>query len=61
MHPNLAIMNPNHRIHLCLAKMSDTGAEQRFIQEAFDTNWVAPLGPNVDAFLEDWLDALSIL
>ncbi|MEW5739571.1 MAG: aminotransferase class I/II-fold pyridoxal phosphate-dependent enzyme [Myxococcota bacterium] len=24
--------------------------EQRFVQEAFDTNWVAPLGPNVDAF-----------
>lgn len=46
-------MNPNHRIHLCLAKMSDTGAEQRFIQEAFDTNWVAPLGPNVDAFEKD--------
>ena len=46
-------MNPNHRIHLCLAKMSDTGAEQRYIQEAFDTNWVAPLGPNVDAFEKD--------
>lgn len=26
------------------------GEEQRFIQEAFDTNWVAPLGKNVDAF-----------
>ncbi|WP_149277170.1 DegT/DnrJ/EryC1/StrS family aminotransferase [Pareuzebyella sediminis] len=26
------------------------GAEQRFVQEAFDTNWVAPLGPNVDNF-----------
>ena len=26
------------------------GDEQRFVQEAFDTNWVAPLGPNVDAF-----------
>jgi pyridoxal phosphate-dependent aminotransferase EpsN len=24
--------------------------EQKFVQEAFDTNWVAPLGPNVDAF-----------
>ncbi len=34
------------------------GAEQRFIHEAFDTNWVVPLGPNVDGFerdLEDWL------
>ena len=43
-------MKVNHRIHLCLAKMSDTGAEQKYIQEAFDSNWVAPLGPNVDEF-----------
>ncbi|MBR3388596.1 MAG: aminotransferase class I/II-fold pyridoxal phosphate-dependent enzyme [Bacteroidales bacterium] len=56
-------MNPNHRIHLCLAKMSDTGAEQRFIQEAFDANWVAPLGPNVDAFeksLEDYFNTSNL-
>ena len=26
------------------------GDEQRFVQEAFDTNWIAPLGPNVNAF-----------
>lgn len=45
-------MKVNHRIHLCLAKMSDNGMEQKYIQEAFDTNWVAPLGPNVDAFEE---------
>ena len=43
-------MKTNHRIHLCLAKMSDNGMEQKYIQEAFDSNWVAPLGPNVDAF-----------
>lgn len=36
------------RIYLCLAHMS--GNEQRFIQEAFDTNWVVPLGPNVNEF-----------
>ncbi len=41
------------RIHLCLAHMSPTGAEQHYIQEAFNTNWIAPLGPNVDAFEED--------
>ncbi|MBO2525306.1 MAG: pyridoxal phosphate-dependent aminotransferase [Bacteroidetes bacterium] len=46
-------MKTNHRIHLCLAKMSDNGMEQRYIQEAFQTNWVAPLGPNVDAFEKD--------
>ena len=39
------------RIYLCLAHMS--GQEQRYIQEAFDTNWVVPLGPNVNAFEED--------
>ena len=41
----------NKRIYLCLAHMS--GQEMRFIQEAFDTNWVVPLGPNVNAFEED--------
>jgi dTDP-4-amino-4,6-dideoxygalactose transaminase len=46
-------MTERKRIHLCLAKMSDTGAEQRYIQEAFETHWVAPLGPNVDAFEAD--------
>ena len=49
---------PNKRIYLCLAKMSPSCAEQRYIQEAFDTNWVAPLGPNVDAFekaLEEYI------
>ena len=39
------------RIYLCLAHMS--GREQAFIQEAFDTNWVVPLGPNVNGFEED--------
>ena len=39
------------RIYLCLAHMS--GKEQKFIQEAFDTNWVVPLGPNVNGFEED--------
>lgn len=41
------------RIYLCLAHMSDDGAEQRFIKEAFDTNWVVPLGPNVNGFEDD--------
>lgn len=38
------------RIYLCLAHMS--GKEQDFIKEAFETNWVVPLGPNVNAFEE---------
>lgn len=41
----------NKRIYLCLAHMS--GNEMKYIQEAFDTNWVVPLGPNVNAFEED--------
>lgn len=41
----------NKRIYLCLAHMS--GNEMKYIQEAFDTNWVVPLGPNVNGFEQD--------
>ena len=41
------------RIYLCLAHMSDEGIEQKYIKEAFDTNWVVPLGPNVNGFEKD--------
>ena len=44
------------RIWLSLAHMS--GREQEFIQEAFDTNWVVPLGPNVNAFEKSLRDFL---
>ena len=47
------------RIYLCLAHMSEAGIEQKYIKEAFDTNWVVPLGPNVNGFekdLEDFCD-----
>ena len=40
-------------IYLCLAHMSEEGLEQKYIKEAFDTNWVVPLGPNVNGFEED--------
>lgn len=43
-------------IYLCLAHMSEQGLEQKYIKEAFDTNWVAPLGPNVNAFEKDLED-----
>lgn len=39
------------RILLCLAHMS--GKEMGFIKEAFDQNWVVPLGPNVNGFEKD--------
>ena len=41
------------RIHLCLAHISEVGAEKEFINEAFEQNWVVPLGPNVDGFEHD--------
>ena len=46
-------MQQQKRIYLCLAHMSETGMEQKYIKEAFDTNWVVPLGPNVNGFEED--------
>ena len=41
----------NNRIYLSLAHMG--GSEQKFVKEAFDTNWVVPLGPNVNGFEKD--------
>ena len=38
------------RIYLSSPHMSDEGYELKYIQEAFDTNWIAPLGKNVDEF-----------
>jgi len=46
----------NKRIWLSLAHMG--GREQDFIKEAFDTNWVVPLGPNVDAFEQSLVEYL---
>ena len=44
-------MENRKRIYLCLAHMS--GNEMKYIKDAFDTNWVVPLGPNVNGFEED--------
>ena len=55
-------MAERKRIYLCLAHMSEDGMEQKYIKEAFDTNWVVPLGPNVNGFekdLEDFVSSLS--
>ena len=43
----------NKTIYLCLAHMSEEGWEQKYVKEAFDTNWVVPMGPNVNAFEQD--------
>ena len=46
-------MSERQMIYLCLAHMSDEGYEQKYVKEAFDTNWVVPMGPNVNAFEAD--------
>ena len=46
-------MTERKTIYLCLAHMSEEGWEQKYVKEAFDTNWVVPMGPNVNAFEED--------
>jgi dTDP-4-amino-4,6-dideoxygalactose transaminase len=43
----------NKRIYLSSPHMSDEGYELNYIKEAFDTNWIAPLGPHVDAFEQE--------
>lgn len=45
--------NMSKKILLALPHMSDEGYEQQFIKEAFDTNWIAPLGENVNKFEEE--------
>jgi dTDP-4-amino-4,6-dideoxygalactose transaminase len=51
-------MSLNKKIWLSLAQMG--GSEMKFIQEAFDTNWVVPLGPNVDGFEGDLQGYLGV-
>ena len=46
-------MSERKTIYLCLAHMSEAGYEQKYVKEAFDTNWVVPMGPNVNAFEKD--------
>lgn len=46
-------MSERKTIYLCLAHMSEEGVEQKYVKEAFDTNWVVPLGPNVNGFEAD--------
>ena len=46
-------MAERNMIYLCLAHMSEEGIEQKYVKEAFDTNWVVPMGPNVNAFEQD--------
>lgn len=47
------------RILLASPHMSEQGYEKGFIKEAFDTNWIAPLGKNVDSFEEELVDMIG--
>ena len=49
-------MEERKTIYLCLAHMSEDGMEQEYVKEAFDTNWVVPMGPNVNAFEQNLAD-----
>lgn len=46
----------NKRILLASPHMSEEGFEQEYINKAFESNWIAPLGPNVDGFEQDIRD-----
>src|SRR5699024_5414985 len=48
----------NKRIYLSSPHMC--GKEKEYIKEAFDTNWIAPLGPNVDAFEKEVADYVGV-
>jgi len=49
----------SERIFLSSPHMSDEGYEQQYVQEAFDTNWIAPLGENVNQFENELADMVG--
>ena len=54
-------MSERKMIYPDLAHMSEDGMEQKYIKEAFDTNWVVPMGPNVNGFEKDLEDQGTVL
>lgn len=48
------------RILLASPHMSEEGYEQEYVKEAFDTNWIAPLGANVDGFEKELTEYVGI-
>ena len=52
--------NNNKRIYLSSPHMSDEGYEMEFVKEAFNTNWIAPLGENVDEFEKNLATRLNV-
>lgn len=49
----------NRRIYLSSPHMSEEGFEQEYIKEAFETNWIAPLGKNVDEFEHEMVQLMG--
>ena len=52
-------MGKNNRIYLASPHMSDEGYEMEYIKEAFDANWIAPLGENVNSFEKEICDIVG--
>ncbi|MDM8101192.1 MULTISPECIES: DegT/DnrJ/EryC1/StrS family aminotransferase [Oceanobacillus] len=50
----------SERIFLSSPHMSEEGYEQQYVQEAFDTNWIAPLGTNVNEFEKELAEKVGI-
>ncbi len=50
----------NERIYLASPHMSEQGYEQQYVKEAFETNWVAPLGPNVTNFEKELAEYVGV-
>ncbi|WP_102692131.1 DegT/DnrJ/EryC1/StrS family aminotransferase [Rummeliibacillus pycnus] len=48
-----------NRILLASPHMSEEGYEKQYINEAFDTNWIAPLGANVDRFEAEFAEKIG--
>lgn len=57
---NNKYMAEQKRLFLSSPHMSDEGYEMQYIQEAFDTNWIAPLGANVNGFERELADYVGV-
>lgn len=53
-------MSTAKKIYLSSPHMSDEGYEMKYIKEAFETNWVAPLGKNVDEFEKEFASIIGV-
>lgn len=54
------LIHDRNKIYLSSPHMSDEGYEKKYIQEAFETNWIAPLGKNVDKFEKELAERVGI-